>query len=136
MIIFVAFAISVASAFVPKQNVLSSPGLLNAEFARFQKLQGRSYRPAEMRMRFRIFRDNLAKIVQCNEDNLGFTCEENMFTDLSDDERQAYTGLSNITDNGPLASRAPLLSNGVGAPDSKDWRDLGKVTGVKDQGQW
>ena len=58
------------------------------------------------------------------------------FTDMSGEERQAYTGLSNITDNGPLASRAPLLSNGVGAPDSKDWRDLGKVTGVKDQGQW
>jgi len=106
---------------------------LNAEFKRFEAAQGRNYGPGELRFRLRVFRDNLKKIVECNEREGGYTCAENMFTDLTDSERSAYTGLANVTDNG-LLYRETVLSS-VAAPDAKDWRDHNAVTGVKNQGQ-
>ena len=61
----------------PGRDVLTSPGLLNAEFNRFQAAQGRNYGPGELRYRLRVFRDNLKSVVECNERHGSYTCEEN-----------------------------------------------------------
>ena len=58
--------------------MLESPGRLNAEFKRFEAAQGRNYGPGEIRFRLRVFRDNLQKIVECNERQGSYTCAENM----------------------------------------------------------
>ncbi|KAL5266237.1 hypothetical protein ACHWQZ_G003602 [Mnemiopsis leidyi] len=131
MILLLLASVCLVSA-VPDRHMLESPGRLNAEFKRFEAAQGRNYGPGEIRFRLRVFRDNLKKIVECNERQGSYTCAENMFTDLTDSERSAYTGLQNVTDNN--FSSSPLLSS-VAAPDSKDWRDHNAVTGVKNQGQ-
>ena len=63
---------------VPDRQMLESPGRLNAEFKRFEAAQGRNYGPGEIRFRLRVFRDNLKKIVECNERQGSYTCAENM----------------------------------------------------------
>lgn len=95
----------------------------------------RKYVPTEVRYRLRVFRENLKEIVECNEGDRLYKCTENEFTDLTKAEREAFTGLANITDNQQNARSEGLRAGFNANPDTKDWRDLGAVTAVKNQGQ-
>jgi len=117
----------------PSRTVLQSPRLLLAEFNEFQALQHKNYNPSELPYRFRVFKGNLEKIVECNERHGSFSCGENKFTDMTDREKEAYTGLHNVTDeSADEGVRALTLGSSA---DALDWRDHGAVTKVKDQEQ-
>ncbi|XP_063716589.1 procathepsin L-like [Symsagittifera roscoffensis] len=87
--------------------------------------------------RFGIWKDNMEKVMLHNlKYNLGlttFTLEMNLFADLTSEEFAAQRlGMRQIVKTQPgFDSESGVLSN----PTSKDWRDDGWVTGVKDQGQ-
>lgn len=86
--------------------------------------------------RYEIFKDNLRFIDEHNAGNHSFVLGLNRFADLTNDEyRSTYLGLRRARSN-----RIPKLSDryrfnaGDKLPDSIDWRELGAVAPVKDQG--
>lgn len=117
---------------IPTQSPLqSSPEAL---FKRFMALYNKSYATARERLvRFRIFKGNLAKAAQAQLLDPSATHGITMFSDLTEEEfSQHYLGLNSM---GPSSSsnQAPLLPTND-LPTEFDWRDLGAVSEVKNQG--
>ncbi|KAJ0985970.1 hypothetical protein J5N97_004326 [Dioscorea zingiberensis] len=94
-------------------------------------------------MRYEIFKDNLKYIDEHNAGNNAFTLALNVFADITVEEyRSTYLGtlfpppgLIDTLDN--ESNETDLFHfNGtpVAVPDSIDWRDLGDVLPVKNQG--
>ncbi|KAJ0985314.1 hypothetical protein J5N97_003670 [Dioscorea zingiberensis] len=94
-------------------------------------------------MRYEIFKDNLKYIDEHNAGNNTFTLALNVFADITVEEyRSTYlgtlfppSGLIDTLDN--ESNETDLFHfNGtpVAVPDSIDWRDLGAVLPVKNQG--
>ncbi|CAG7902361.1 hypothetical protein BRARA_G01311 [Brassica rapa] len=96
---------------------------------------------SEKRNRFEIFKKNLELVQSFNMNkNATYKMDVNKFSDLTDEEfRAAYTGLvvpESI--NGLSKSESGKMlrfkyENVSDADESKDWRDEGAVTSVKDQ---
>ncbi|KAL0849604.1 hypothetical protein ABMA28_013863 [Loxostege sticticalis] len=90
----------------------------------------------ERQMRFNIFKDNLNLINQRNRNSKTATYGINRFTDMRLEEvLQKHTCLNykSVTDDScPPADFSPGSDP---VPESFDWRDKKKVTGIKDQGQ-
>jgi C1A family cysteine protease len=104
--------------------------LEQAEFHSFMNTHNRDYTDQEYSERFKIFRENTAFIRKMNSLNKGFTLVVNKFADLSSEEFKAkYLG-AKLHDN-LLASNQKVHQM---FEATKDWRNEGKVTGVKDQG--
>uniref|UniRef100_A0A7N0UTK6 Uncharacterized protein n=1 Tax=Kalanchoe fedtschenkoi TaxID=63787 RepID=A0A7N0UTK6_KALFE len=94
--------------------------------------------PEEKQLRFKIFKDSIARINAHNKvEGIKYHLRVNGFADLSKEEFEAkYTGLlakpkDDLIDH---ASDDTYLDQELrGAPASVDWRDKGAVTGVKNQ---
>jgi len=95
----------------------------------------------ELQQRFEIFKENVINIFQHNlEKKENYTMGINQFTDLTSIEFQ-----KNIIHSGFIGSTASSLRGKskcsqyayqqIKVPSSIDWRELGAVTPVKDQGQ-
>ncbi|KAI3884962.1 hypothetical protein MKW98_002354 [Papaver atlanticum] len=90
--------------------------------------------------RYGIFKDNVRFIHRSNEGNsMTFTLGLNKFADLSTEEfRAAYTGLHHKLigekKRTEIKQRVVHRNKSVLLPTSVDWREMGAVTGVKDQG--
>jgi cathepsin F len=113
-------------------------GLLNAEahFAHFVKKFNKEYSGAEEHARrFSIFKKNLHKALRHQKLDRDAIHGINKFSDLTEEEfHEQYLGLS--TPPRSLSQRtqpAPILPTDDLPPDF-DWRELGAVTPVKNQG--
>ncbi|KAH7671969.1 Actinidain protein [Dioscorea alata] len=86
--------------------------------------------------RYEIFKDNLRFIDEHNAGNHSFVLGLNRFADLTNDEyRSTYLGLRRSRSNRiPKVSDRYRFNAGDELPDSIDWRELGAVAPVKDQG--
>lgn len=113
-------------------------GLLNAEahFAHFLKKFNKKYSGAEEHAyRFSIFKKNLHKALRHQKLDRDAIHGINKFSDLTEEEfHQRYLGLARP----PLSlsqrtQPAPILPTDD-LPSNFDWRELGAVTGVKNQG--
>jgi len=107
-------------------------------FAKFIARYNRQYASREEHAaRFAIFEQNLRKIEMLNKANPDATFGVNKFADISAEEfRKNSLGVHGAVRN-PEYPVAPEVSPAEVAdiPDSWDWRTLGAVSAVKNQGQ-
>ncbi|KAM7520986.1 hypothetical protein LguiB_019948 [Lonicera macranthoides] len=99
---------------------------------------GKSYNAlGEKERRFQIFKDNYRFIDEHNAGNRTYKLGLNKFADLTNEEyRSRYLG-AKIDKKRKLTTRKSdryALRDGVGLPESIDWRTKGAVAPVKDQG--
>ncbi|GAV88391.1 Peptidase_C1 domain-containing protein/Inhibitor_I29 domain-containing protein [Cephalotus follicularis] len=101
---------------------------------------GKTYNGLEEQdMRFEIFKDNLRFIDEHNSKNHTYKVGLNIFADLTNEEYRAmYLGTRSdakrrVTKSKNF-SRRYAYSSGDKLPGSVDWRELGAVSPVKDQG--
>ena len=112
------------------------------QFTNFQERFSKKYESVqELEDRFKIFRSNFNQIVAHNLDvDQNFTMGVNQFTDLTPAEYKAqYVGgykaeAEAEAEVGSYGCKT-FSSSAAGSPTSLDWRDLGAVSSVKDQGQ-
>ena len=101
-------------------------------FVEFVSKHKKSYDSFEIfQERFMIYRDNMEYAAKINSDQKNYTLGETTFADLTLDEFRALHPKSTF---GAKKCSAYTFT-GKSVPASLDWRDTGKVTGVKDQGQ-
>ncbi|XP_075473807.1 vanillin synthase [Primulina tabacum] len=102
-------------------------------FARFAHRYRKRYEDAEeIQKRFQIFVENLKMIRSHNRKGLSYTMGVNEFTDLTWEEfRKHRLGASQ---NCSATTRGNHKLTNVILPESKDWRENGIVSPVKNQG--
>ena len=81
-------------------------------------------------LRYEVFKDNLDYINKWNNEDHSFKLGLNQWADISNDEFQGILG-SPIQTNGV---RTPRMTRKKKTNETLDYRDLGAVTPVKDQG--
>jgi len=111
------------------------------EFSKYVKSFGKKYTVDEFFTRFEIFKQNLDLIELHNAANPTSTIGVNQFADLSSDEManklngfrpSLKKSFNYATFSKEELARAALANSNAA---SLDWRTVGAVTGVKDQGQ-
>ncbi|WVZ77407.1 hypothetical protein U9M48_025277 [Paspalum notatum var. saurae] len=126
--------------------------LMTERFHGWMAKHGRSYATAEEKLRrLEIYRKNVEFIEAANRDGrLSYTLGENAFTDLTHEEfLAAYTSpapppelMTEEEEDMVITTRAGHVSEGANflpaadeVPDYVDWRQQGKVTGIKYMGK-
>lgn len=125
-------------------SVFSSSNLSENEyqvrFLDFVKKYEKSYEPHEIDYRYNVFKMNVDKIMDHNNNNLSWRMDINKFADLTSDEfSDIYkTGLKMETRERSLkGTERPVFyfDSTKELPSEVDWVAKGAVTAVKDQGQ-
>jgi cathepsin L len=103
-------------------------------FVDWMHLYGKSYHHEEFQQRFSIWKANLDFIDAHNAEGHSYTVAMNKFGDLTSQEYQnIYLGLKL---QAPIAEFTPVeVEAALQLPASKDWRQSGAVTPVKNQEQ-
>lgn len=118
-----------------ESTVLRALGLSRQaiRFARFARRYGKRYESAEeMRRRFEIFVENLELIRSTNRKGLSYTLGINRFADWSWEEFRA-SRLGAAQNCSATLKGNHKLTDAV-LPETKDWREEGIISPVKDQG--
>jgi len=136
--LFVAVAI-IALAAVVAAYKLPTEAEIKAEFVKFvHKHEKTTYGAQEIEKRFQIFKDNFVRIQLYNRLYNTDIMEVNKFADLTPQEfRAAYLMPKKTVAQmkGEFVGTEPATAyNTKDAPTSIDWRTLGAVTPVKNQG--
>ncbi|OMO91796.1 hypothetical protein COLO4_18094 [Corchorus olitorius] len=102
-------------------------------FARFAYKHGKKYETVEeMKLRFSIFKENLDLIRSTNKKKLSYRLGVNEFADLTWQEFQKHR-LGAAQNCSATLKGNHKLTDAV-LPDTKDWREAGIVSPVKNQG--
>ncbi|XP_057967619.1 thiol protease aleurain-like [Malania oleifera] len=102
-------------------------------FARFARRYGKRYESVpEIQLRFEIFSDNLNLIRSSNRKGLSYTLGLNQFADLTWEEFQRHR--LGAAQNCSATTKGNHKLTNDALPETKDWRDNGIVSPVKDQG--
>lgn len=116
-------------------GVLNSPTKLRNLFKDYSSKFHYSKLPAsELGFRLRIFREELLELSRDNEVNQ-WKSGLNQFSVLTEEEKSQYLGMNISTVNLPSLSTTSQNYMLEDAPEVKDWRTVGLVTGVKNQGK-
>ena len=135
VIVFCLFAYCLSFVSIQGQSSFSLEDDDLRQFQIFQERFHKQYDLHEVDTRFRIFRSNLRNITRHNSDcNQTFTMGINQFSDLTADEFQSKYVRGSFSSLGSYGCQS-FSSSSVSVPDVIDWRSLGAVTSVKDQGQ-
>ena len=118
-----------------REFIHSDESHMHNQFDDFKNKHGKNY-PTELehKQRLHLFRQNLRYISSTNRKGLSYTVAINHLADKSDEELKVLTGkLKSTTKNSGLPFDITKY-NVKDLPPSFDWRILGAVTPVKDQG--
>ncbi|KAL9273129.1 Senescence-specific cysteine protease SAG39-like protein [Drosera capensis] len=138
MILAVLFVLGLFASNVSASRLLSSEPSMKERHEQWMSEYGRVYKSdAEKEMRFQIFKDNVERIETMNKLNRGFTLGLNAFTDMTNMEfRATHNGYKkHMKPASSMKSTSFKYENLTDAPASIDWRTLGAVTPIKNQGQ-
>uniref|UniRef100_A0A803MDZ8 Uncharacterized protein n=1 Tax=Chenopodium quinoa TaxID=63459 RepID=A0A803MDZ8_CHEQI len=116
---------------------LRSSSRVKELFQQWRDEHGMSYdQVEESTRRFENFERNLKFVVERNLNRTGFTVGLNRFSDMSNEEfRERYLGkVKSPVGLGQWRDTRESLVLSCDAPPSLDWREMGVVTPVKDQG--
>ncbi|KAK8602366.1 hypothetical protein V6N13_057999 [Hibiscus sabdariffa] len=103
-------------------------------FARFAYKHGKKYENVEeMKLRFQIFKDNYDLIRSTNRKGLSYNLAVNQFADWTWEEFQKHR--LGAAQNCSATTKGNHRLTNVVLPESKDWREAGIVSPVKDQGK-
>ncbi|EER96801.1 hypothetical protein BDA96_02G227700 [Sorghum bicolor] len=104
-------------------------------FARFAVRYGKSYESAaEVQKRFRIFSESLQLVRSTNRKGLSYRLGINRFSDMSWEEFRATRLGAAQNCSATLAGNHRMRAAAVALPKTKDWREDGIVSPVKNQG--
>uniref|UniRef100_A0A1J3F8D0 cathepsin H n=1 Tax=Noccaea caerulescens TaxID=107243 RepID=A0A1J3F8D0_NOCCA len=102
-------------------------------FSRFAHRYGKRYQSAEeMKLRFSVFKENLGLIRSTNKKGLPYKLSVNQFADLTWQEFQRHSLGAAQNCSATLKGSHKLTEASL--PETKDWREDGIVSPVKDQG--
>jgi cathepsin L len=115
--------------------VYSAPIDVKPQFEQFKTLYNKKYSsPEEEVARLGIFTLNLQFIAEHNAGQSTFKVGVNRFADMTNEEYVRFLGAPQEARFGDKASTF-ITPNFVTLPSTVDWRPMGYVTPVKDQGQ-
>jgi len=106
------------------------------EFLKFISIHNKVYESNDQfSLRREIFNKNLETIKRLNSQNKKYKLDVNHFTDMSDEEFNSFNKLKTGSDlyltESPLTLDQEMKLHDM---NGLDWRDIGAVTRVKDQG--
>jgi len=108
-------------------------GPIEREFVSFMKEHNKVYESEDLAVRFAIFSQNMKLIENHNAQNHSYWLGMNKFGDLTAQEFAARNGY--VSNSKPRSEMNVMPIPMEEAAGSLDWRALGAVTPVKDQGQ-
>jgi len=84
-----------------------------------------------------VYLSNMRYVASINAQNLSYKLGENQFSDLTQQQYRVAAGLGWMPapEEGSMALLSTHVHNGEELADSVDWRTMGAVTPIKDQGQ-
>ncbi|KAL9267355.1 putative NAD(P)H dehydrogenase (quinone) FQR1-like 1 [Drosera capensis] len=138
MILVVLFVLGVFASSVSSSRLLNTQPSMRERHEQWMSEYGRVYKSdVEKEARFQVFKDNVEHIEAMNKLNRGFTLGLNAFTDMTSEEfRATHNGYKKHMKPASSMKLTPFkYENLRDAPASIDWRTLGAVTPIKDQGQ-
>ena len=104
-------------------------------FLKYLAFHGKSYLTVEeFEARKTLFTYSENFINNHNSHNTSYTLGHNKFSDMSKEEKAAYRGRLESSENSTLDCNMEIFPIDS-LPDSIDWRDLGAVNDIRDQGQ-
>merc|ERR1711973_847985 len=107
------------------------------QFAKFKMEHQKVYKTrAEHESRFQVFAENLKNIATHNNAGHSYTLGINQFSDLTQEEfKGQYLGGYKALSNPSTSESKAFVKKAIkDLPESVDWRDMGAVTDVKNQG--
>lgn len=135
-----ALVLGIAKSFDFQENDLASEKSLWDLYERWRSHHTVTRSLDEKNNRFNVFKANVMHVHNTNKLDKPYKLKLNKFADMTNYEfrsiyadskvnhHRMFRGMSH--DNGPF-----MYENVEGVPSSIDWRKIGAVTGVKDQGQ-
>ena len=124
-----------AATSVDYSGVLNNPTKLRNLFTDYSsKFHLNEFPENELGFRLRIFRKELQDLSRDNRINQ-WESDLNQFSVLTEEEKSQYLGMNISTFKFPLHSTRRQSYSLKDAPEVKDWRTSGLVTGVKNQGK-
>lgn len=122
-----------SSLFLSSYASVLNENYYSVQFIKFMKDYNKEYEETELENRFIIFKNNLQKINDHNDQEHSWKMSINSFADLTPDEFKRIKTPNSFKNSKSLRTSIVTYDNAL--PDSWDWTEKGAVSEVKNQGQ-